>query len=159
MTEHGYRQAQHLANGSDPIEAGIVANLTDNECTHERLPNDTTNRCGCWQEEGPVLKAVTTQQQRAAALQIAMAHKARQTQLRKDLAAGRVTVAAALGDPSMANKLVIDVLANQRNWGLSRAEAFLRVTKVCSPWAKAGGLTVRQRAVIARELRVKGIAA
>lgn len=153
-----YRQARATC-GADPIEAGLTGNLADHECPHGRLPADPTKRCGCWREEGAVLAVARTEKQRADALKVAMAHKERQKQIRKDLGAGRMTVAVALADPAMANKLVIDVLALQNRWGLARAEAFLRMTKVCSPWARAGVLTARQRAVIARELRVKGIAA
>lgn len=153
-----YRDAEQLC-GADPIESGLIGNLIDNECPHDRLPGDPTNRCGCWREEGAVLKTVKTRHQRNAALKVALAHKQRQTQIRKDLAAGRITAAAALADPAVANKLVIDVLSWQRYWALGRAEAFLRAKKVCTPYAKAGGLTARQRALIARELRTKGIAA
>jgi hypothetical protein len=153
-----YRDAEQIA-GACPVESGLVGSLADNECAHERLPGDATKRCGCWAEEGPVLKVMTTDEQRAAALKLANANKRRQGELRKDVGAGRVTVAHAIGDPALANKLVIDVLSWQSYWGLGRAEAFLRVTKVCTPYAKAGQLTVRQRALIARQLRVKGIAA
>lgn len=52
-----YRQAEAVC-GADPIEAGLVGSLTDHECSHGRLPNDATSRCGCWAEEGVTLQAV-----------------------------------------------------------------------------------------------------
>lgn len=55
-----YRNAYKTC-GADPIEAGLVGQLVDNECTHGRLPHDGTRRCGCWPEEGPMLAVVDGQ--------------------------------------------------------------------------------------------------
>lgn len=54
-----YRKAQHTANGSCPLESGLVGQLADHECEHGRLPGDNTKRCGCWAEEGAVLRLIT----------------------------------------------------------------------------------------------------
>lgn len=58
-----YHKAEQTC-GADPIEAGLIGSLTDHECLHGRLPNDNTNRCGCWPEEGAVLAAVDGDRQR-----------------------------------------------------------------------------------------------
>ena len=47
-----YREAQKLAGGACPIEAGILGRLVDHECRHRRLPGDPSPPCGCWPEEG-----------------------------------------------------------------------------------------------------------
>jgi hypothetical protein len=46
-----YRQLLELADGRCPIEAGLLANIADNECRHGRLPGDKGEACGCWPGE------------------------------------------------------------------------------------------------------------
>jgi hypothetical protein len=51
-----YRAAQRLAGGRCPIEAGLICRLADHECRHGRLAFDHTAPCGCWPEEGAVVR-------------------------------------------------------------------------------------------------------
>jgi hypothetical protein len=51
----GYRAAERLAGGRCPIEAGLICRLADHEC-HGRLAFDHTAPCGCWPEEGAVVR-------------------------------------------------------------------------------------------------------
>ena len=53
-----YRAAQRLAGGRCPIEAGLICRLADHECRHGRLAFDRTAPCGCWPEEGAVVRAL-----------------------------------------------------------------------------------------------------
>jgi hypothetical protein len=64
-----------------------------------------------------------------------------------------MTVAAALADPACVNARVAEVLSWQRWWAEFRAERFLRVNRVCSPYATCSQLTDRQRMLIAKALR------
>jgi hypothetical protein len=51
-----YRAAERLAGGRCPIEAGLICRLADHECRHGRLAFDRTAPCGCWHEEGAVVR-------------------------------------------------------------------------------------------------------
>ena len=51
-----YRAAERLAGGRCPIEAGLICSLADHECRHGRLAFDRTTPCGCWPEEGAVVR-------------------------------------------------------------------------------------------------------
>jgi hypothetical protein len=46
-----YRAAITDCGGRCPIQAGVVGQLADNECSHGRLPFDRTPECGCWPHE------------------------------------------------------------------------------------------------------------
>lgn len=87
------------------------------------------------------------------ALQSANDRKARRYEIRQAVAGGRQTVAAALADPACATARVVEVLAWQRYWAEFKAERFLLVHHICSPFAVAGQLTDRQRALVAKALR------
>lgn len=94
--------------------------------------------------------------QHLLALERANLVRIRQAQLRRDVGAGRTTVSHALADPAVAKLLLVDVLAWQHRWRVGTAERFLRAhvdDLFCSPWCKAGQLTDRQRALLARALR------
>jgi hypothetical protein len=53
-----YRATERLAGGRCPIEAGLICRLADHECRHGRLAFDRTAHCGCWPEEGAVVRAL-----------------------------------------------------------------------------------------------------
>lgn len=146
-----YRAAEKIA-GACPLESGLIGALADNECEHGRLPTDTTRRCGCWREEGAVLKVIQ-EPQHLQALKLANTLRLGRGQARKDVAASRRTVADVLADPCCANARVAEVLAWQPRWGEAKAGRFLMEHDVCTPFQTAGHLTDRQRALIARALR------
>ena len=91
--------------------------------------------------------------QRMDALATANAIRLERSRMRRDIGAGRVTVAVGLAAPCCATAMVMDVLSWQHRWTLGRAERFLNETAVCTPWQTAGRLTDRQRVLIARSLR------
>ena len=51
-----YTAAMAECGGRCPIEAGVLGRLADHECRHGRLPVDRTPPCGCWPEEGAVVR-------------------------------------------------------------------------------------------------------
>jgi hypothetical protein len=53
-----YTAAMAECGGRCPIEAGLLGRLADHECHHGRLAFDRTLACGCWPEEGAVLRAL-----------------------------------------------------------------------------------------------------
>jgi hypothetical protein len=53
-----YRSAQRLAGGQCSIEAGLLGRLADHECRHGRLAFDHSAPCGCWPEEGAVVRTL-----------------------------------------------------------------------------------------------------
>lgn len=74
--------------------------------------------------------------------------------IRRDVGAGRMTVAAALAHPACHKARVVDVLSWQRRWALITAERFLAQGEFfCTPFQTAGNLSERQRALIAKALR------
>ena len=54
-----YRAAQRLAGGRCPSEAGLMGRLADHECRRGRLACRHSDPCGCWGEEGAVMRALT----------------------------------------------------------------------------------------------------
>lgn len=92
-------------------------------------------------------------EQALQALQLANVARLARAQVRQGVAAGRMTVTAALADPACAAVRAAEVLAWQRRWSECRAERFLLNHDICSPFAEARSLTDRQRALVARALR------
>jgi hypothetical protein len=90
------------------------------------------------------------------ALHLANQLRLARAQARKDVGAGRRTVADVLADPCCATARVHEVLMWQARWGVQSANRFLRVHEICTPFQTAGNLTERQRVLIAKALRVSG---
>ena len=53
-----YTAAMADCGGRCPIEAGMFGRLADLECRHGRLAFDRTPVCGCWPEEGALVRAL-----------------------------------------------------------------------------------------------------
>lgn len=80
------------------------------------------------------------------ALSLAQDTRLTRSQVRKDVDAGRLSLAQALEHPACATAYVVHVVAYQRRWGMLRAEKALR--GICSCFQLAGELTARQRSLI-----------
>ena len=55
-----YDAGLKATGGACPIEAGVICQLADHECAHERLPGDRTSPCGCWPQEDAAVIALPT---------------------------------------------------------------------------------------------------
>lgn len=91
--------------------------------------------------------------QRLQALSRANDVRMRRAELKRDIAACRVPVAAVLADPEwwLASMWVIDLLLAAPRCGRAKATEALKRAG-CSPRARVGELTERQQAVLVRAL-------
>lgn len=85
--------------------------------------------------------------QHLRALDRANVIRLRRGEIRRELAVGAITLAEAMADEACDRLAIGKLLAWQSRWGAERADRALR--GICWPLRPVGGLTVRQRALIA----------
>ncbi len=95
-------------------------------------------------------------EQRLDALQRANEIRSHRSHVKRDLAAGRVSLAEVLDDPEFASAKVYDVLLAMRKVGRVKAGRAMHECKI-SLAKTCGGITDRQRALLADELAKRGL--
>lgn len=103
-----------------------------------------------------------TEPQHMTALALANAKRLAMAKLKREVAAGDLTVSAALRDPRAEPLPLLDLLCAQHRWGRERALRFLRKLKtadtIVSESRRVGDLTERQRLGIDRLLTPSALA-
>ena len=92
-----------------------------------------------------------TREQRTANLDRANEARYAQSQLKREIGDGRLSIDAALTDPRAASMDLIDVLRSQRRWGVATVCMFFTaqlLTEGIGERKRVGSLTARQCRVI-----------
>lgn len=108
-------------------------------------------------EAGTAVVESTTEPQHMTALAKAVRRKKEMAQLKRDVAAGRLSAVKALDDPRAVGTVTVGmILLAQRHWGRQRTSRFLLgIGAPPSAFAKrVEALTDRQRGVIVQALTI-----